>query len=56
MRAWTNTSMILQSAWSNGRSARRAAFRRPTCGSAFNMPVPGASSRPWQKHLRGHHV
>ena len=53
MRALMNTSTIVQSAWSNGRSALRAAFPRQTCGCACIMLVPGESSKPWQIHWKG---
>ena len=56
MRALANTLTILQSVWSNGRSALRAAFRRQTCGCAFIMQVSGVSSKPWQIHRKGRNV
>ncbi len=56
MRAWANISTMLQSVWSNGRNALRAAFRRQTCGCAFIMQVSGVSSKPWQIHRKGKHV
>ena len=56
MRALMNTLMMMQSAWSNGRSALKAAFRRQTCGCAFIMQVSGVSSKPWQIHRKGKHV
>ena len=56
MRALANTSTILRSVWSNGRSVLKAAFRRQTCGCAFIMQVSVVSSKPWQIHRRGKHV
>ena len=53
MRALMNTSTIVQFAWSNGRTALRAAFPRQTCGCAFIMQVPGESSKPKQIHRKG---
>lgn len=53
MRALVNTLMRMQSAWLNGRSALKAAFRRQTCGCAFIMQVSGVSSKPWQIHRKG---
>ena len=53
MRALMNTLTRMQFAWSNGRSALRAVFRRQTCGCAFIMQVPGVSSKPWQIHRKG---
>ena len=56
MRALMNILMLLRSAWSNGRSALKAAFRRQTCGCAFIMQVSGVSSKPWQIHRRARNV
>jgi len=56
MRAFLNTLMSMRSAWSNGRSALLAAFRRQTCGCAFIMQVSGVSSKPWQIHRKGRHA
>lgn len=56
MRALANISMTLQSVWSNGRNALKAAFRRQTCGCVFIMQVSGVSSKPWQIHRRARHV
>ena len=56
MRALMNTLMVLQSAWSNGRSGLLAAFRRQTCGCVFIMQVSVVSSKPWQIHRKGRHV
>jgi len=56
MRALMNTLTILRSAWSNGRSGLRAAFRRQTCGCVFIMQVSGVSSKLWQIHRKGRHV
>ncbi len=56
MRALMNILMTLRSAWSNGRNALKAAFRRQTCGCAFIMQVSGVSSKPWRIHRKGKHV
>jgi len=56
MRALMNTLTILRSAWSNGRTVLKAAFRRQTCGCAFIMQVSGVSSKHWQIHRKGKHV
>ena len=53
MRASMNTSMNMQFAWSNGRSAPKAAFRRRTCGFVFTMPGSDVSSKPWQLQQEG---
>lgn len=54
MRVFPNTSMMLRSAWSNGRSMLRAAFRRQTCGCVFIMRVSGVASKHWDIHRRPH--
>jgi len=56
MRASMNTSMNMQSAWSNGRTALKAAFRHQTCGSACTMPGPGVASKPWPAQRKGHNA
>ena len=47
MRVWLNIFAKIPSAWSNGRNALLAAFRRQTCASAFIMRVSGVASKPW---------
>ncbi len=56
MRALVSTLMKMQSAWSSGQSALKAAFRRQTCGCAFIMQVSGVSSKPWQIRRKGRNV
>ena len=56
MRVLVNIFLMLQYAWSSGRNALLAAFRRQTCGFAFITRVSGVSSKSWQIHRKGKHV
>ncbi len=53
MRALMNTSTATQSAWSNGRSAPKAACPYLTYGCILSMRVPGVSSKPSPSHREG---
>ncbi len=56
MRDWTSIFAMMQSAWSNGRNALKAAFRRQTCASSFIMRASGVASKPWALRKKARHA